>query len=153
MEAHRRVLMEEPAGEVAQRRLEVDEADALIDGETLDLLEHRCVGRVEWIAAIHLARNHDADRWPIRFEGTDLHRRRVRAQQELRTDVERVLRIQRRMVFGEVERIEVIALGLDFGPHRAREAELTEDLANLVHDLRDDVQTAAPLWAARQREI
>jgi hypothetical protein len=74
MEADGGVGREETAREVAQRRLEIDEGDAFVDGEALDLLEHRGVGRVERITAIDAARNHDADRRTVRFQGADLHR-------------------------------------------------------------------------------
>ncbi|HLQ58477.1 MAG TPA: hypothetical protein VK113_03100, partial [Gemmatimonadales bacterium] len=61
--------------------------------------------------------------------------------------------VERRMVFGEVQRVEVVALGLGFRPDRAREAQLAEDVADLVHDLSDEVQPAAPLAPAGHREI
>src|SRR2546425_9696070 len=57
------------------------------------------------------------------------------------------------MVFGKIQSVEVVALGLDLGAHRAREAELVEDLADLVHDLRDEVQPPRPAGAAGHREI
>jgi len=57
------------------------------------------------------------------------------------------------MVFGEVQCVEVVLLGLGLGADHAREAELFEDVADLVDDLRDDVQPAAPLAPARQRDI
>ncbi len=57
------------------------------------------------------------------------------------------------MVFGEVQRVEVVALSLGFGADDAGEAELFEDVADLVYDLRDDVDAAAPLGPPGQREI
>src|SRR2546425_5643264 len=57
------------------------------------------------------------------------------------------------MVLGEVQRVEVVALRLRFRTDDAREAKLLEDVADLVHDLRDDVQPAAPLAPARHGEI
>ena len=57
------------------------------------------------------------------------------------------------MVFGEVQRVEVVALSLGFGADDTGEAELFEDVADLVYDLRDDVDAAAPLGPAGQREI
>jgi len=57
------------------------------------------------------------------------------------------------MVFGEVQRVEVVVLGLGFGADDAREAELFEDVADLVYDLGDDVDATAPLGPAGQREI
>ncbi len=57
------------------------------------------------------------------------------------------------MVFGEVQRVEVVVLGLGFGADDAGEAELFEDVADLVYDLGDDVDAATPLGPAGQREI
>ena len=57
------------------------------------------------------------------------------------------------MVLGKVQCVEVVALGLGFGADDAREAQLLEDVADLVDDLRDDVDAAAPLGPAGQREI
>ena len=69
-----RVGGEEAAGERREGRLEVDEGDPLVHGEAFDLLEHRRVGRVERVAAIHLSRDHDADGGRIALERPDLHR-------------------------------------------------------------------------------
>jgi len=77
----------------------------------------------------------------------------VRAQQDVAAQIEAVLRIERRMVFGEVQRVEVVTLGLGFGADDTGEAELFEDVADLVYDLGDDVDAAAPLGPAGQREI
>src|SRR5439155_18751105 len=49
--------------------------------------------------------------------------------------------------------VEVVALGFDLGAHGAREAELAEDLADLVHDLGDEMQAAPPLRPARHGQV
>ena len=59
----------------------VSEADALIDDQPLDLVEHRRVRRVV-VFAIHLARRDDAHRRLLRQHGADLDRRGVRAQDQ-----------------------------------------------------------------------
>src|SRR6185503_20431038 len=58
-----------------------------------------------------------------------------------------------RVILREVQRVEVVPLGLGFGTDDAREAQLSEDFADLVHDLRDDVAAAGPLAPARHGEI
>src|SRR5258705_4978034 len=57
------------------------------------------------------------------------------------------------MILGKVQRVEVVALGLGFGADDARKAQLFEDVADLVYDLGDDVDAAAPLAARGHREI
>src|SRR5439155_22777222 len=136
-----------------ERRLEIDERDPFVYREPLDLLEHGGVRRVERIPAVTAPRDDDPNwRW-IALERPDLHRRGVRAQQHVAAQTEAVLRVERRMVLGKVQRVEVVALGLGFGADDAREAQLLEDVADLVDDLRDDVDAAAPLGPAGHRDI
>ena len=61
-----------------------------------------------------------------RPDGSPVGRRRV--------EVERVVHVHRRMVGREVEREEVVPLGLDLGPGGDGEAELAEDPDDLVDD-------------------
>jgi hypothetical protein len=57
------------------------------------------------------------------------------------------------MVAREVERAEVVPVGLGFGAQRDGEAELAEDVLDLVHDERDRVFGAQPLSAARHCQV
>ena len=152
-EPHPRVGREEAPGERGERGLEVHEGDPFVDREPLDLLEHGAVRGIERVAAVHLPRDYDPDGRRVALQGADLHGRRVGAQQHVSAQIERVLGIHGRMVLGEVERGEVIALGLGLRPDGAGEAELVEDLADLVHHLGDEVETAPPLGAPRHREV
>ena len=152
-EAHLRGRREDTPSECRQRRLEVDECDAFIDCEAFNLLEHRRVRRVERISAVAASRDDDANRRRVALEGADLHGRGVRAQQDVAAQVKAVLRVERRMVFGKVQCVEVVALRLGFRSDYAREAQLAEDVADLVHHLRDEVQPAAPLAPARHGEV
>src|SRR5213596_3556470 len=89
----------------------------------------------------------------VALQRADLHRRGVGPQQEIAAEEEGVLGVEGRMVLGEIQGVEVVALGLDVRPHRAGEAELVEDLADLVHHLRDEVQPARPAGAPGHGEI
>ena len=66
-----------------------------------------------------------------------------------RLEVEGVLHRPRRMVLGHVERGEIIPLGLDLRPFGDGEAEVGENLRELVHHLADRVDRA--LTALRRR--
>src|SRR5207237_2339648 len=67
--------------------------------------------------------------------------------------VEAVLCVERGVIFGKIERVEVVAFGLGLRADGAREAQLAEDVADLIHDLRDDVEPAPPLPSPGQREV
>src|SRR5919206_1853313 len=82
-------LAEDRVGEAQQRALQVGERDVLVDGEALDLVELRRVGRVA-VAAVCAPGDHDVERRRGRLHRADLHRRRVRAQDDVGRDVERV---------------------------------------------------------------
>src|SRR2546429_613841 len=57
------------------------------------------------------------------------------------------------MVARDVERLEVVGVGLDLGPLGDREAEAGEDRDDLVVDARERVERAAGRAPPRQREI
>jgi hypothetical protein len=73
-----RVGAEHRAGEVLERALQMRHRDALVHHEALDLVEHRRVGRVEFIGAVRATRAHDRDRRLLGQHHPRLHRRRVR---------------------------------------------------------------------------
>ena len=70
-----------------------------------------------------------------------------------RVEVQGVVHVHRRMVGREVEREEVVPLGLDLGARGDGEAELTEDADDLVHDPRHRVLGADPAPAAGHGEV
>src|SRR6267378_6151714 len=92
--------------------LAVDEGITFVHGESFDLLEHRGVRGIERIATVHLPRDHDPDGWRVPLEGADLDRGGVGAEQHVPGQIERVLGVEGRVVLGEVEGEEVVALGL-----------------------------------------
>ena len=59
----------------------------------------------------------------------------------------------RRVVLGHVERGEIVPIVLDLGPGRDREAEVGEDLGQLVHHLADRMDAALGRAGARKREV
>ena len=107
-------LTEHMLEEVGEDMLEVGKADLpfVIHDETLHLVEHRRVGEVV-VASEYRPRGDDADRRFALHHRPDLHRRSVGAEQGTVIEVESVLHISRRVVFGEVERFEVVEIILD----------------------------------------
>ena len=83
----KRVRIDSSSNSARDERLdgaeEIGERDAAVDGERLDLVEHRRVPRVERLVAVRAAGRDHVDRRLLRLHRADLHRRRVRAQQHL----------------------------------------------------------------------
>ena len=93
-------------------------------------MEHRRAAHRDLVAAVDAAAGEHLHRRLVLFHRADLHVRGVRAQQEL-VDIEeeRVLRVARGMIGREVERLEVVPVGLDLGAGIDRVAHLAEDLS------------------------
>src|SRR5438270_5279204 len=64
----RRPSAEEPIRESREGRLQVHEADPLVDAQPFDLLEGGGVRRIEEVAPIGTARNEHANGWCITLE-------------------------------------------------------------------------------------
>ena len=128
-EAQPRVRAEQVAREGVERALEVGEGDALV---------RRRSPRSGGTSASAWRRGRGGRRGPARSKRNggvrpghraDLHGRGVRAQQVPALDEEGVLGVARRMVVGEVERAEVVPVGLDLGAVLDRVAEAREERA------------------------
>ena len=139
--------------ELGQRGLEVHEGDPLVHDQPLDLREGGGVRRVVGVPAVHHPGRDDADRRRMELHGTDLHRRRVAAQQQPRRQVQRVLLVGCRMVERRVEGDEVVPLGVHLGSARTGEAQAAKDGADVVDDLADRVHGAAPPAARGQGQV
>ncbi|OLC73317.1 MAG: hypothetical protein AUH78_13970 [Gemmatimonadetes bacterium 13_1_40CM_4_69_8] len=74
-------------------------------------------------------------------------------QQQVPAQVKGVLGVDGRVVLGEIEGGEIVALGLHLGADGPGEAHLVEDLADLARHLGDEVEAAGPGRAARHGEI
>ena len=112
------VPLEERLEEPMQHRLHVGEADALVDHQALDLVKHRRVRHV-MIAAIHASRRDHAPMAACAFSmRADLHRRGVRAQQPPVGEIEGVVHRARRVIGGDVERLEIVEVVFDLGTGR-----------------------------------
>src|SRR5947209_9470067 len=81
MEARADLLAEKLLGEEIERALEIGESNVRIDGQPLDLVEHRRVSRVRVVASVALAGRDDVQRRAVLLHGPHLHGRGVSAQQ------------------------------------------------------------------------
>ena len=96
------------------------------------------------VAAVHPARHDRVDRRLLRLHHPDLHRRGVGAQQHrlglAEVDVERVPHAAGRVGGRDVERLEVVPVGLDLGTLGHGEAHADEDVLEPVPGLGDEVE-------------
>ncbi len=90
---------------------------------------------------------------PAQLHRADLHRRRVRAQQPPVAEIEGVVHRARRMVGGNVERLEVVEVVLDFRPFRELNPALPEDRLDAQARARHGMQAADGLPATGQRDV
>ena len=131
---------EERPRERVQRAAQVGHGQSLVDGQPLDLMEHRGVGGVELVGPEGTAGTGDVDGRLTVEHRADLHRRGV-CPQDLATalgrHVEGVLQGARGMIREEVERVEVVVLGLDLRPLGDLPAHRHEHVGDLLGDDRD----------------
>ena len=129
------------------------EMDAGRHEQALDLVEHRRVPRVDCVAPVGLARHDDRDRRRYRLHRPDLHRRRVRAQQDAGPQIERIEALARRMIGRDVERVEVIVFGFDLRAEHDGEAAPLEVAAGVLHRTAHRVQRAVSESRRWKREV
>jgi len=152
-QAHLAVGAEGGARPLEQHSLQVAQGDVLVDGQALDLVEHRRVRRVV-VAPVGLAGEDVVQRRLLQLHLADLHRRGVRAQQHVLGDVEGVLQHPRRVVGQVVERVEVVVVPFGLGPVLDVEADAHEEILDVAPRLRQQVEGAARRGrVARQRHI
>src|SRR5687768_8210398 len=87
--------------------------DALIDAETLELMEHRCMGHIGRVAAEYLAGCKYADRNASPLHRTDLNGGGLRPERESVGRIERVLRFSGRVTLWNIQGVEIVMIGFD----------------------------------------
>ena len=102
-----------------------------------DLMELIEMARVDGVAAVGFAGHDDRDRRSGFAHRAHLHRRRVRAQHEIGPQVKRVEAFARRMIRRDVQRVEVVGVGLDLRTLQHGEAEPREVPPDVVHHAPD----------------
>ena len=82
-------------------------------------------------------------------------RRSIRSPSGPRVEEERVVHLPRRVADGEIERGEIVVVGLDVRPLGDLEAHVGEDRGDLVDDLGDRMDAAGleRRGAERQRDV
>src|SRR5688500_12392648 len=110
----------------------------------------RCI---EKISTVYVAGREDSYRRRKILERANLNGARVRAQQHVVRQVERIVHVHRRMVARKIQRAEVVPFRLCFGTEGDSESDLAENVLSLFDDESDRMSSAFPSPAGRQREV
>src|SRR5918996_3743909 len=109
------------------------------------------------IAAEAAARDHDVDRWRLPFHRADLHGGGLGSKEQVGTagdvGVHGGLQRPRRMVGGHVQRLEVVPVGLEFGPLANSIPERGENVDDLSLRLRQWMERTGIWSPAGQRHV
>ena len=135
---------------------QIGHRQVLVHGESLDLMEHRGVGGVEFVGAERAPDRDDVHRQLALEQGADLHRRGVGAQHlpgAVGRDLEGVLFAAGRVVRREVQCVEVELLGLHLGSFGQFPAHRDERVGDVLGQDRDRVARADRLPGRRQRDV
>ena len=121
--------------------------------QSFDLMELEEMARIDGVAPKALPRCDDRDRRRVALHGADLHRRSVRPEQHRVGEPERVESFARRMIGGNVERVEVVIVRLGFGADDDRESVADEIRAALLDDAPDGVDRTGGLRDGREGDV
>src|SRR5688572_6325329 len=91
-EAHLALLAEERAHHVQERSLQVRQCDTPVDGEALDLVEDRRVRGIGGVAPVDASERDHVDRRGLGLHDADLRGRRLRAQEHVAVQIDRLER-------------------------------------------------------------
>jgi len=154
-QADLRARAEQPAHQIIQRGLQVDDGDAAVDAEAFELVEIRAVGGVDIVAAEDAAGGEDAEGRLFLEERADLHGRGVRAQQvalgaaagdiasgDCVGQIKSVLLVARGVVGRGVEGVEVEPFGFQLGAFGNGEADFAKEGADLAAGVGERVEEA-----------
>ena len=136
-----------------QHPLQIGHADAFVHHQPFDLVEHRAVGVVESVGAVHASRSDHAKRRCSLLHHPDLDRRGVGAQEAAVLEVEGVVHRARRVVGGEVEGFEVVVVVLDFRSFDDLEPDALEERLDSFESQGERVQTSRALAPPRQCHV
>ena len=87
------------------------------------------------------------------FHVADLHRRGMRAQEPVRVEIESIVHRPRRVIRGDIERLEIVIIVLDFGTVGDSEAHAREQCLEAFQRAHDRVRTTLPHTAPGQGHV
>ena len=152
-EAHPYIRMEKLLQKGLQSAFQVPHSDALVHHEHVHLVEHGRVRGIERVPPVDLARVCRANRGFQRLHGVHLDRRAVRPQERQVVEIERVLRVARRVIAGHVQGFEIVVVLLDLREVEDPESHADEDLLDILLQLLDRVFPPEGIREARPRHI
>ena len=135
-EADHAVLPVEELDHLGEAALQIRHGDALVDDQSLHLMEHGAVGGVHLVLPVDPAGGDDADGGLPGLHDPDLHGRGLGPQKNgvVLGGVEGVLPVPGGMARGGIELGEVVALQLHLRAVHHVKAHADEDLLHLIED-------------------
>src|SRR5580704_4691354 len=102
--------------------------------QTFTLRKKTMRAGADGFVSVHAARTNNPDGWFLFFHYPRLNTACMRAQEPVRIfmNIKCVLHIPRRMIFGQVERCEIMPVIFYFRAFRHRKSEPPEDLNNSI---------------------
>src|ERR1041385_6344767 len=127
--------------------------DTTIDAQSFNLEEHRIVRGIRSVAPKHATGRDHPDRHATTLHRVNLHGRSLRTKRETLSRVERVLPRARRVVLGNIERVEVVEIRFDLAVVFDRVTKRDEDVFQTLAQ-QSDRMTMAGAWAtSRHRDV
>src|SRR5215208_838369 len=151
-EAQPYVLPEDVAGHRGQGAFEVGEGETLVYRQALNLVEHRGVGRVR-VAPVDSPRANHIDGRLVGKHRPDLDRRGVSPQDQALVQEEGGLHPACRVARGDVERREVVVVGLDLWPLGHAIAHAHEEVHHVIYDPHRGMQVTLRKRHPGQRNV
>ncbi len=141
------------AEEVFQSSLQISEGHPGVDVKPLQLGENGEVGGIDFIPAISTPRRDDAHGRNFLRHGPDLNGRGVGAEQFAIFEIECVRLVAGGVIFGGVQCIKTMPLGLDFGTFGESKAHPAENVDRFIQNLAEGMEPTMGQRATGQGHI
>ena len=138
--------------EDGEHPFQITERDVLVHHKALNLMEHGGVSHVG-ITSVRFTRCNYPHRWRLLFHDSDLNGGCVSAEHYVVRDIEGILHVPGRVVFGNIERLEIIIIQFHIRPFDDLKSQTQEDLGDFHADSGYGMEMTKLGYSARQRNI
>ena len=135
-----------------QKSFEVAKSYVFVDDKSFHLLEHRRMSRVV-VGSVYLARTNYSDRRLSLYHSPCLHRRSMRTQKYVVSNIERILHISCGMIGRNIEHLKTKFIKLYLRSFSKRESQRSENFYYFIGDQSAGVQAASLLSLAVKSDV